>query len=189
MKKLAGFLYELGSLRKVVRAHRQSLLTDDLSDNIASHSFRVTAIAYFLAKAEKADVEKTLTMALFHDMEETRSGDKNWVHKRYVKVFEKEIRDDQLDGLMGGNDLGRVCEEYDERESLEAKLAKDADLLDQILLINEYVWRGNREAEEWREGDSHKKLLWSKTAINLAIEIHKTKPSDWWRKLATEKRR
>ena len=36
--------------------------------------------------------------------------------------------------------------EYDERESLEAHLAKDADLLDQILLLREYEWVGNNEA-------------------------------------------
>lgn len=189
MKKLANFLYEIGSLRKVARAHRQSLLTDDLSDNIASHSFRVAVIAYFLANTEKADSGRTVIMALFHDMEEARSGDHSWVHKKYVKVYEKEIREDQLRGLTGGKELETVCDEYDVRETKESKLAKDADLLDQILLINEHAWSGNKEAAEWREGESHKKLLWSETAKKLAKEICGTKPSDWWRKVATNERR
>lgn len=190
MKKLANFLYEIGSLRKVARAHRQSLLTDDLSDNIASHSFRVTVIAYFLAKEEKANLEKVLTMALFHDMEEARSGDHNWLHKRYVKIYEKEIRNDQLESLKGGGGLKVICDEYDKRESKESHLAKDADLLDQILLINEYTWAGNKEAMRWKRGKGgHEKMLWSETAKKLAREIDKTKPSDWWSGIWTSKRR
>lgn len=33
LNKLAGFFYEIGTLRKIARSHRQGLLTDDLSDN------------------------------------------------------------------------------------------------------------------------------------------------------------
>jgi len=49
-KKYARFFLEVGSLRKLARSHRQTLLTDDLSDNIASHSYRVVVIAYMLAQ-------------------------------------------------------------------------------------------------------------------------------------------
>jgi putative hydrolase of HD superfamily len=88
LKKAASFLYEIGTMRKTARAHRQTLLTDDLSDNIASHSYRVTWIGWFLAKAEKVDPYKVLLMCLSHDLSETRSGDQNWIHKKYIKVFE-----------------------------------------------------------------------------------------------------
>src|SRR3989304_1489360 len=67
---LASFFFELGTLRKILRSHRQTLLTDDLSDNIASHSFRVTLIGWFLAKLEQADPYKVLLMCLFHDFSE-----------------------------------------------------------------------------------------------------------------------
>lgn len=45
-KRIANFLYELGTMRKLMRAHRQVLLTDDMSDSIASHSYRVAMIAW-----------------------------------------------------------------------------------------------------------------------------------------------
>ena len=51
-KKIVNFLFEIGTLRKIPRAHQQVLLTQDLSDNIASHSYRVAMIAWFLAKME-----------------------------------------------------------------------------------------------------------------------------------------
>lgn len=68
-KQLIGFFFEVGTLRKVARAHRQTLLTDDLSDNIASHSFRVGIIGWQLAKIERADCYKVVMMCLLHDLE------------------------------------------------------------------------------------------------------------------------
>ena len=47
-------------MRKTIRMHRQLLLTDDMSDNIATHSFRVAVIGYFLAKMEGADPLKVV---------------------------------------------------------------------------------------------------------------------------------
>ena len=39
MERIVDFLLELGTMRKLARSHRQVLLTDDISDNISSHSF------------------------------------------------------------------------------------------------------------------------------------------------------
>src|SRR5690554_5356596 len=105
MKKIVDFLFEIGSLKKIARSHRQSFLTDDLSDNISSHSHRVSVIGYFLAKSEGANIEKVLTMCVFHDVGEARSGDQTWVHKKYVKVFEDEILNDQLKDITKDNSL------------------------------------------------------------------------------------
>lgn len=50
--RIADFLYEIGSMRKLMRMHRQTLLSDDSSDTIASHSYRVAMIGWLLAKLE-----------------------------------------------------------------------------------------------------------------------------------------
>ncbi len=194
LKKAASFLYEIGTMRKIARAHRQSLLTDDLSDNIASHSFRVAWTGYLLAKMEQVDASKVMLMCMAHDTAEARSGDQNWVHKKYVKVFENEIIKDQIAQLPGEDDLKKVLNEYHQRESEEAKIAKDADLIDQILLLKEYVMTGNKEAVSWLKNDGNKKnrhfeLLYSKSAKVLAKEIMKQNPSDWWKGNETETRR
>ncbi len=188
-KKTTNFLYELGTLRKIARSHRQSLLTDDLSDNIASHSFRVTAIGWFLAKSEKADPYKVLLMCLFHDSGEARTGDQNWINKKYVKTYEDEVIKDQLEGLTVANELLDINREYETRESLESKLAKDADLLDQIFLLKEYAWQGNNEACRWLEDCEQAKRLFSKTAKQIAKEAMAQNPSDWWSNSWTGTRR
>ena len=118
----------------------------------------------------------------------------NTLGKSSLLVFEDEIIKDQIAGLPGEFDLKRTLDEYHKRETKEAKIAKDADLLDQILLLKEYILAGNKEAVTWLKDDGNKKnkhyeLLYSKSAKLLAREIMKQNPSDCWKNLWTEKRR
>lgn len=192
--KIANFLYEIGTMRKLMRIHRQVLLTDDMSDSIASHSYRVTMISWFLAKEEGADPYKTVMMSLLHDVAEVRSNDHNWIHKKYVKVYENEITDEQL-GSLPYSDLKDFISEYEMRESKEAILAKEADILDQILLLREYAWSGNKEANLWLYGKENKKVkvqldkLKTKTGKKLGESIYNVGPSDWWKSIWTSKNR
>lgn len=189
-RNLANFAYELGTLRKIIRAHRQVLITDDTSDNIASHTFRVSILGWFLAKQEKVDPYKVMLMCLLHDVSEARSNDLNWVHKKYVKVFEEEITKDQFRDLPFEDDLLKITGEYNLRQSKESRIAKDADLLDQILLIEEYSYQGNKEALTWKKGKGeHVKKIFSASAKRLARQIKKQKPSEWWANVWTSKRR
>ena len=192
--KIVNFLYEIGTMRKLMRMHRQVLLTDDMSDSIASHSYRVAIIGWFLAKEEGADPYKTVMMSRLHDMSEVRSGDHNWVHKKYVKIFESEIEADQL-GNLPYPDLKDFVGEYQMRKSKESILAKDADLLDQILLLREYEWSGNKEAHIWLYGKGSAKInaqlekLKTATAKKFGKAMYDVNPSDWWNNLWTSNNR
>lgn len=194
LRRIAQFLFEVGTMRKVARMHRQTLLTDDMSDNIATHSFRVAVVGHFLAKLEGVDPAKVMLMCLLHDMGESRSNDHNWIHKRYVAVAEEEILEEQL-GTLPFADFAEVTREYERRESKEAIVAKDADILDQLLLLREYDWQGNREANIWLEGKSRKRpyayldRLKTESAREVGMAIYHEDPSSWWRDLYTSKRR
>ncbi len=193
IKKLVSFFYEIGTLKKIPRAHQQILLSQDLSDSIATHSFRTAFIGYFLAKELKVDANKVIKMCLLHDLEESRCGDQNWVHRRYVKVFEEEIRSEQLKDIINSEELEELSGEYQERKTLEAKIAKDADLLDQILILKEYQLQGNKEVEDWLKitgkDSAQEKLMFTNLAKKISKEIKKQSPSSWWKSLWTSKRR
>ena len=191
--RIANFLFEIGTMRKLLRSHRQLLMTDDMSDNIASHSYRVAVIGWLLAEQENVDSAKVVKMCLLHDMAEVRAGDQNYLHKKYIKVFEDEINKDQLEGLPIGNVM-ELAAEYEERTSPESIVAKDADLVDQILLLREYAHGGNREAQIWldgkgEEGNVQIRNMKTKTARDVAQSILDTDPSDWWQNIWTEKNR
>ncbi|MDO8590212.1 MAG: HD domain-containing protein [bacterium] len=195
-QKIVRFLFEMGTMRKLPRMHRQTLLTDDMSDNIATHSYRATLIGWFLAKMEKADPYKVVMMCLTHDMGEVRTGDHNWIHKKYVKIFDEEIKAEQL-GTLPFGDLKEIADEYDKRESVEAIIAKEADLIDQLFLLREYVWQGNKEALIWLEGkpgeggekDKYLERFKTKSGKALAKIALSEDPSSWWDNLWTNKNR
>lgn len=192
--RISEFFFEIGTMRKLHRMHLQNLFVDDSSDNISSHSYRVTMIAWFLAKLEGADPYKVLLMALAHDLSEIRSNDHNWVHKKYVKIFEDEIREDQLKTLPF-QELFDLSLEYEKRESVESKVVKDADLLDQILLLREYEWQGNKEAEKWLRGINRSNELverkarrdrfFTESAKKILDELYDMHPSKWWENIWT----
>ncbi len=189
--RIADFLYELGTMRKLMRMHRQVLLTDDMSDNIASHSYRVAMIGWVLARLEKVNPDRVIQMCLIHDIGEIRTSDHNWVHKRYIRIDEDKIRQEQLRTLPF-SDLEELSEEYEERKTKESLVAKDADLLDQILLLREYSHGGNEEARSWlggkregSEGNKQFELLQTESAKEIGREILKRNPTDWWRYLWT----
>jgi len=191
IKKLTQFFYEMGALRNIRRSHQSAFAKDD-ADNIASHSFHTAVNGYFLAKELKADCDKVIKMCLFHDMEETRSGDQNWINKKYIKVFEEEIRNDQLKEFPLAGEIAELMKEYDERQSVEAKIAKDADLLNQIFLLRDYEHRGFKEAGCWLqhgEASEYEKLMSTDLAKEIAREAKRQSPHDWWQDFWTNNRR
>lgn len=186
---IVKFFYELGCLRFTMRTHYRRLLTRDFSDNIASHSFRVGWVAWFLAKIEGADPEKCAFMGFLHDIPEARTGDTGWVERAYVHEDEKRAAKEQLEGLPFGEELLGLIVEFLEGVTLEAKVAKDADRLDQLLLLKEYEHQGNKEARSWlfldEPGSRPEELKRLKTegGRKLAFEILSQSPSDWWQNL------
>lgn len=192
-RRIAQFLFEVGTLRRIPRIHRQTLLVDDISDTIASHTFRVALIGWHLAKLEKADPYTVVMMCLLHDLGEARTNDHNWVHKRYIKIFDDEIAKDQL-GTMPDTELFSIGEEYRARASKESIVAKDADTLDQVLLLREYEWQGNKEAPEWLHDKGRQRYakiadLKTVSAKRIGKAIYHEEPSSWWEGIWTKKNR
>ena len=93
MKFLAKFLFETGMLKRTPRSGLQFLGSG--SESVAEHSFRVIMIAYTLAHMDaSADESRVLKMALVHDILESRTGDLNYVNKKYLTVDEEKAAQD-----------------------------------------------------------------------------------------------
>jgi len=192
MKKEANLLYEISTMRKIVRNHRPVLLLDDLTDNLSTHSYLTIWSAYVIAKKEAADITKVLLMAMAHDIAEIRTGDIAWINKRYVKAFEKEAVADMFPSQLEYLDVRAHLEEYESRETLEAKCVKDADRIAQLIVLREQIFTfGNQQAKEWQEDFENwaEKVFLTKSGKELALTIYHTKVNDWAKNLKTEKRR
>jgi len=177
MKRLAQFLFEIGMLKKTPRTGYRFLGTGN--ETVAEHSFRTAIIGYALS-ASRTDInrEKVVLMCLFHDTAEARTGDYNYVYRKYIAVDEKKALDDQLKDIPFSDEVKALVDEFNKAETEEAKIANDADQLDMILELKEQLDIGNKNAKEWI--DYAIKRLYTEVAKRLANEILNTHMSDWW---------
>jgi len=153
-------------------------------ESVAEHSQRTIIIAYLLAKKSGVDPYKTMLMAAFHDLPESRTGDSNWHQKEYVTVNEEKAWNKQL-RLMGkeSTEVKKLIKEYYERKSPESRLAKDADNIDYVLSIKELALQGNEEAKRrLRNGTSIMNLIYTNIGKSVMSEVLKSKPNEWYQK-------
>jgi len=183
MKNLVNFLFEVGMLKKTPRTGYQFLGTG--RENVAEHSFRTAVIGYVLALRESgADPMKILLMCLFHDLHEARTGDHNYVNKRYVHIEEEKAVADMTRDLPFGETLVTLASEFLSGRSLEAAIARDADQLDLILALKEQLDLGNPYARDWLHYALQR--LQTEGAKKLAEEIMHTDSTEWWFEKKTE---
>lgn len=183
LPKIINFFFEIASLRRLIRSHSQVIGRAD--DNISDHSFRVAIIGQILAKMEKANEDKVLKMGLFHDIPEARTSDANFINKQYSELKEKQAIEDQMENLPIAKEIKPLLEEFNQGETKEAKIAKDADYLDQMVLQQEYFFENKENLKIWQ--DFTEKKLKTKSAKELAQRIRKTNPFQWMYSLAEKK--
>ena len=177
MKKIAEFLFEVGMLKRTPRSGLQFLGSGN--ESVAEHTCRTVYIAVALAgMVEGVDETRLLKMCLFHDLVETRTGDLNYVNKKYVKSDEMKAMADICRPLPFGGGMESLLRGFDEGKTLEAQLANDADQLELILLLRECQDLGNKYSADWIPIAI--KRLKTDAAIELAQAVVATDWSSWW---------
>ncbi len=177
MRSLVNFLFEVGMLKKTPRTGYQFLGSG--AESVAEHSFRTAVIGYILSLQEpKADASKAALMCLFHDLHEARTGDHNYVNKRYVQVDEEKALGDLSQELPFGGEIVALFQEFKGGDSVEARISRDADQLDLILELKEQLDLGNKYASEWLHYALER--LHTESARKMALEILDTDSTEWW---------
>lgn len=184
MKDIAKYLYEMGQLKRVKRSGWWTAGIKD-PESVAEHSFRTAILGYILASLEGGDPMKTAMMCLFHDTAEARIMDLHRVAKRYLKVGEGEevALSEQVERLPQdiAQSVVTLFEDYEGRESLEAQLAHDADLLECLVQAREYQAQGYVDVQDWIT--NCQAGLKTQTAKDLAEACLRVEPREWWQGL------
>jgi putative hydrolase of HD superfamily len=177
MEEIANFLFEVGMLNKTPRTGFRFLGSG--KESVAEHILRTLFIGYSLCKLDPAaDELKVLRMCLVHDLPEARTGDQNYMYKKYVTVDEKKAVRELTEHLPFGGEIRAVLEEFNEKKTREALLAHDADQLGLILQLKEYGDLGNQYSQEWLNFAVRR--LCTDQGKKLADTILQTDWTQWW---------
>lgn len=99
LSAVARFLYEAGTLKHSRRTGWWMAGVND-PESVAEHSWRTSLIASVIAKLEGADPARAAFLAVWHDTQETRTGDVNHLGKKYAPAGEPQaVTADQTTGM------------------------------------------------------------------------------------------
>lgn len=178
MKSIANLLFEVRILKDIIRSGYAFLGTG--RESIAEHSFMTAFICFAMAKLEPAvNLEKIISMALVHDIAEARTGDFNYVEKKYSVTDESKAVSHLVNGISFGEDIRRLIDEFNQGETREAQLAKDADQLSFILELKKQSDIGAKGPEKWIP--VVKGRLTTDVGKQIAESIMETGWDEWWR--------
>jgi len=134
MKDLVKFLDYISKLKLTVRAGWNFYRVPGTRETIASHSFGVAFLAWALTKKKNVDVDKTIKLALIHDLLEGITGDltphddsyrkKKTIEKNAIPKL-KKILPSELK-----KDIESLIEELIEGKTKESQIVMQADKLD-----------------------------------------------------------
>ena len=148
-------------------------------ESVAEHSFSTTFIAYVMSQLlPEVNALKLINMCLIHDFAEARIGDLNTVHKKYVSADENKALEDATAGLMFGEKMTALINEFGDGKTVEAKLARDADHLALILELKELIDIGYEPPKTWIQNVIDR--LQTKTGQQIARAVMQTGRDEWW---------
>jgi putative hydrolase of HD superfamily len=176
--KIVNLFNEMGMLSLIPRSGFAFLGSGHQS--VAEHSFRVSLIAYVLARLspQTLNIHKLVMMCLLHDLPEARIGDLNYVQKKYVLPQLNIALDDIASGSFLGPEIVDLIKEFEQGTSLEAQLAHDADQLELLLVLKREGEIGNMRAKEWIS--NLLKRVQTEVGKQVAEVICETPSDAWW---------
>ncbi len=176
----ANFLHEMGQLKRLKRAGWLFIGVPN-PETVAEHTFRTAIVGIALATLEGADPSRTAVLCLLHDSPESRIGDVEAVGRAYVATSSPEAVSAHQTSAMP-DALASVFQElvhaYEAEDSIESRLAHDADKLETLLQAREYEAFGQHDTTEWQESSTA--ALRTDAAKELAAAIQATTPRAWW---------
>lgn len=177
MESIADFLFETGMLAKTPRSGYQFLGSG--RETVAEHILRTIYVGYTLCKINSSlDELRVLKMCALHDLPEARTGDMNYVNKKYVQVDEAKAVRELTESVFFGDDIKQAIDEFNARQTPESLAARDADQIALILQLKEYGDLGNKYSEEWIKYAMQR--LATEEGRKLAGRIIQTDLSHWW---------
>lgn len=182
-KQLANLIYEAANVKRMLRTGWQRL--GDNEEGVGEHSFMTAVIAYLLARqingqgeaSRQISMEKIMIMSIFHDFHEGRTGEMDKVAKLYMTRHEDKANIDIFSDVDA--ELLTLLNEYEAKQTLEALVVYEANVIAFGVECKILMERGNTHAKEWMDANSLRVRL--PESVELMALLAKTDSQDWWK--------
>lgn len=150
MEAQLAFLKEIDKEKEIVR--QTYLASGSRKEGDAEHAWHLAVMTLLLSEYanEEIDVLKTMSMVLIHDLVEIDAGD-TYAYDEQGKTTQREREVAAADRIFGllpedqGKKLRALWDEFEARETPEAKFARTMDCI-QPLMLNHAA-----EGRSWKE--------------------------------------
>jgi putative hydrolases of HD superfamily len=180
MGQYANYLNEVGMLNRTPRSGFAFLGAGEQS--VAEHMYRMMHVAFVLTRmshsAEPVDAAHVLYLVMFHDLPEARTSDHNYVNRKYVQEDLRKVLEDGASHWPFGDEIAEYIREFEAAETPAARLAKDADQLELLLVLKEQGDLGHPHVDDWIQPLLAR--LKTDAGKQLAEEILSTRWDEWW---------
>ena len=178
---ILSFIEEIGILKSLPRT---GWLIHGIKngESIADHCYRMTLLSMLLAdtlvaKGMKLDTEKVMRLSLLHEIAEARIGDIPFTVLTYIPEEVKEIgeRKAVTSMLEKFGSIGKwyqeLWEEFEQNETIEAKLVRAADKLELMIQVLEYEKLGYQSLNQFWENDWNQRGFGISPLIQEIMEL------------------
>lgn len=180
MKRIVEFMLEACFLKQIPRSGYQFLGAG--RESVAEHVYATTMIAFIMSQLEpEADGRRLMAMCLLHDLPEARMGDLNYVQKQYLQADEAGALADAVRDLPFEGIVTALLDEFNAADTLEARLARDADQLALMTDLKALHDLGYQTPQTWLP--HVKTRLQTEVGQKLADELMGNHRDQWWLKL------
>ena len=146
-QKIHDILLFLRRTKALESAERYSSSMRDSKKTVAEHSWRLGLMALIIGTESRVriDINRTLALALLHDIAEAKTGDID-AYEEIVEgkklteekaVMEESAMHEMTDDLPFGDWIYALWREYEDQITLEAKFVKALDKIEGFLHIAE----------------------------------------------------
>ena len=173
--ELTKVIYEAAVVKRVKRTGWQILGGHE--ESVGEHTFMTCVIAFFLGKQLGADLLQVLTMSIFHDFHEARTGEVDKLAKFYITRDQDRANHDIFAAIDG--ELLQLLDCYEAKQTLEAKIVYEANVVAFLVEVKILAERGHTQAKEWFDGNFTRLKLPETHA--LAQSLWDTDSQIWWK--------
>ncbi|MCP8321531.1 MAG: HD domain-containing protein [archaeon] len=180
MKKEKGgiinFIKLMGKLKKIKRSGWIRKVGVKEPESVADHTFRTAILCMIIGDMKKLDTLKMLRTALIHDACESIIGDLMHYRDEREELQKRQLENNAMIKILSllpddiKKNYSEIWKDFQDKESMEAKIVREMDKLEMVFQALEYEEEGydkEKLSEFWKSAENSITDSYAKAIFNM----------------------